>query len=274
MRAATGSQEEVALSPGFRLKTAQMAVSGSDFVSLASWEASVTGRVPSPHEVMNSVADSLNKAIPALRDRTIELRVFYACDPGQAKRRGLNKQMGHADRGIVIVPRADEECYLLEKPSNLFFVAEPTACEASIVVGAKLRQALQSGDTSFVVSNTPAAVARLLLSPTPSELASMQADFQTLRPKNKPPSTITADPAVMQEAKAKFKAVLKAWAGPSEVVDIEDVAKLLLALDPSWTHSEMKTFSSGAFAVSNNTSTNNNNISCDTLVEWMFAGRC
>lgn len=266
MRSAEGADNEVALSTGFRLKTTKLAVSNDDFVYLGAWEASVMGRVARPHDVMRDLSESLAKSVPGLRERLSELRIFYACDPGQASRRGLNKAIGASDKGIVIVPRADEDCFLLEKPCNLFFITDPTECEASIVVAAKIRAALLSGNADFVNRNVPAAVARFILSPTASELAAMQEDFAALRPQALGGSARLTDGASADKAQEKFKAVLRAWAGPNGCVGIEDVARLLQALDPSWTNSEISTFSSGAFgAVSKG-----GEVSCDALVDWMF----
>jgi len=266
MRAAQGSEEETALSTGFRLKTTKIATCDDDFVSLGSWEASVMGRVPSPMEVMSELSSYLYQNIPTLKSLPSGIRIFYACGPGQASRRGLNKSMGKSDRGIVIVPREDEDCFLLEKTANLFFVSEPAAGEANIVVAAKIRAAIQSGNAAYVTSVVPPAVARFVLSPTTTEQEAMKADFTYLRPEAARGALRLTDSAAASEAQAKFKAVLRAWAGPAGSIAIEDITRLLEVLDPSWTNSELNTFSSGAFGAVNKAGS----IPCDDLVDWMF----
>jgi len=266
MRAAAGSEEETALSTGFRLLTTQVAVVDDDFVSLGAWEASVMGRVPMPYEVMAELEKHLYKSIPQLRDLQNVLRIFYACGPGQASRRGLHKSMSLLDKGVVIVPREDEDCFLLESPANLFYVAEPAPGEANVVVAAKIRAAIQSGNATYVASAVPPAVARYVLSPTASEVAAMKTDFEYLRPDAARGALRIVDAAATQEAQVKFKAILHSWAGPKGSIAIEDVVRLLEVLDPSWTNSELNTFSSGACGAVGKTG----KILCDDLVDWMF----
>lgn len=260
MRSAAGSEQETALSTGFRLKSTRLAASDNDFVSLGAWEASVVGRVPSPQEVMVQLMNAITDAFPRMREC---LHIFYACGPGQAARRGLSSSLNMSDRGVVIVPCENEDCYLLEKPAHLFFIAEPRAGEANIVMSAKIRAAVQACNGSYVRSVCHPAVSRFILSPTEEEQATMKADFEYLLPAAA--SRIT-DSAVLAEAREKFKTVLSAWAGPPGMIAIEDVARVLEVLDPTWTNSELNTFTSGAFGAVGKAG----KISSDDLVEWMF----
>jgi len=225
------------------------------------------GKVPLAHDVMADLSAHLYKNLPSLRNLPNELRIFYACGPGQAARRGLHVGTCLSDRGLVIVPREKEECFMLEKPSSLFFVAEEAAGEPNIVVGAKIRAAIQSGDAAYVSSVCPPAVARFVLSPTASELGAFSNDFQYLRPEAARGALRLIDASAETEAREKFVAVLKAWSGPEGTIPIDDVARLLEVLDPSWTNSELKTFSSGVVGVSKNGS----GIACSDLVDWLFS---
>lgn len=260
MRSAAGSEQEFALSTGFRLKSTRLAASDDDFVSLGAWEASVTGRVPSPQEVMGQLLTAIVASIPAMREK---IHIFYACGPGQAARRGLSSSLNTADRGVVIVPCENEDCYLLEKPAHLFFIADPRVGEANIVMAAKIRAAVQSCNGAYVRSVCHPAVSRFLLSPTEDEQATMKADFEYLLPAA---ASRTTDSAVLAEAREKFKTVLSAWAGPPGMIAIEDVARVLEVLDPTWTNSELNTFTSGAFGAVGKAG----QISSDDLVDWMF----
>jgi hypothetical protein len=268
MRAAAGSEDEKALSTGFRLKTTKIAVCDDDFVSLSPWEASVVGRVSTPHEVMHELTTYLLQNVPNLRNMPNRLRIFYACGPGQAARRNINKGLSLTDKGIVIVPRENEECFTMEKPCNLFFVSEPAAGEANIVVAARIREAIQAGNAAYVSSVCPAAVARYVLSPTPSEMAASKADFDFLRPQTGKGALSLVDQAATDEAQDKFKAVLRAWAGPAGLIAIEDIARLMEVLDPSWTNSELSSFSSGAAGAVSKAGS----IKTDDLVDWLFKG--
>jgi hypothetical protein len=266
MRAAAGSEEETALSTGFRLKCTQLATSEDDLISLGAWEASVVGRVPSAEEVMNNLLGYLMDNISDLKERRTPLTVFYACGPGQATRRKLKSSIGMVDKGVVIVPCEDEDCFLLEKPANLFYVADARPGEANIVVSAKIRTAIKAGNADYVKSVCNDKVSRFVLSPTAEEQAAMKADYDFLLPASQrnqqPASSVEQD-----EAKIKFKAVLKAWAGPSGVIAIEDVARVMQVLDASWTDSESTTFTSGALGAVGKAG----KVSSDDLVDWMFS---
>lgn len=262
MRSAAGSEEETALSTGFRLKCTKLATSQDDFISLGAWEASVTGRVPTAEEVICNLSSYLADNIPGMKDRRVPLSTFYACGPGQAARRNLTRSVDMQYNGVVIVPCENEDCFLLEKPSNLFYVADARAGEANIVVSAKIRAAVQAGNAAYVRSVCNDQVSRFVLFPTEEEKAAMKADYDFLHPVSAQLDGGTA----MDESKAKFKAVLRAWAGPSGVIAIEDISRVLEVLDPSWTNSELTSFTSGAFgAVSKD-----GKIATDSLVDWMF----
>jgi hypothetical protein len=266
MRSAAGSEEEQALSTGFRLKSTEIALKDDDFASLGAWEASVTGRAPQPHEVMRELANYISANVDCFKRGQNQLRTFYACGPGQAKRLGLNKSMGLTDKGIVVVPREDEDCFMLEKPSALFFVGPPALGEANIVVAAKIRAAVQAGNAAYVSTVCHPAVARFVVSPTSSEKLAFKSDFEYLRPIATNGPMRLADKTAENEAREKFKAVLNAWAGPSGVLPIEDITRLLEVLDPSWTNSELNTFSNGAFGAVSKAG----GVGCDDLVDWMF----
>jgi hypothetical protein len=277
MRAAAGSEQEMALSTTFRLLTTKLTLADDDFLSLATWEAAHISQVATAHEVMTYLAKYIIDKIPSMKESG--LCVFYACGPGQAARRGLTRSVGVSNLGIVIVPREDEDCFSLEKPTNLFYVAEPAAGEANIVVAAKIRAALQSGDVAYVSSVVAPSVARLLLSPTEAERADMKADFDYLRPDisggdlstdNNGGALRLTEPSA--EAQVKLKKVLQAWAGPSGQIAMQDIARLLEVIDPSWTSSELSTLSSGAWC-NGGGGGKSGSVDCEAFTDWLFGVR-
>lgn len=269
MRAAAGCENEPALSTSFRLLTTKLALVDDDFISLGSWEASVVDRVSTPTEVIQNLSGYVYEQIPALRESGKHLHIFYACGPGQAQRRAMMRSFGATDRGVVVVPRDDEDCFYMENPKNLFFVADPAPGQPNIVVAAQIREAVRCGNATLVSSLVAPAVARLLLAPTDAERSAAQSDFQCLQPNSKAGSLRLIDTAATEEVRDKLKKVFLAWAGPSGLIPVQDVTRLLEIIDPSWSSSELSTLSSNMCAGK----ITKDSVQCDALVDWLFSTR-
>lgn len=268
MRAAAGCENETALSSSFRLTTTKLAIVDDEFISLGTWEANVQDRVSTPTEVLQSLSGYIYEQLPELKE-SMQIHAFYACGPGQAQRRGMMRSFGATDRGVVVVPRDDEENFYLENPRNLFFVADPAPGEANIVVAAKIRAAVRSGNATLVSSLVAPAVARFLLAPTEAERSAAKEDFECLQPDSTKGGLRLIDASSTDEVREKLKKVFAAWAGPSGVLPVEDITRLLEIIDPSWSSSELSTLSSNMCGGK----TSKDGVECEALVEWLFAKR-
>jgi hypothetical protein len=269
MRAAAGCENEHAFSTHFRLLTTKLTIVDDDFLSMGTWEASVVDRVATPTDVMQSLSGYIYDQIPSLRQSGTQLHVFYACGPGVAQRRGMMRSFGATDRGVVVVPRDDEDCFMLEAPRSLFFVADPAPGEANIVAAKNIRAAVRSGNASLVSSLVAPAVARMLLAPTEAERSAAKADFDSLQPDSKRGAYRLIDPAAADEVREKLRKVFAAWAGPSGILPVDDLTRLLEIIDPSWSSSELSTLSSNMCGGK----ITKDGVDCEAFVDWLFAMR-
>ncbi|CAE8634642.1 unnamed protein product [Polarella glacialis] len=193
----------------------------------------------------------------SLKDETAY--VFYVCGHQVAQKYGLYRGLQATDEmGVVVVPREDEEP-LMETPSQLVFVADPCCAKVAGLSGLKVRAAIRAGNNTEAAQAMAPAAARYLLAPTETELLDHQADFEKLGVQ-----PFIADPVVSRD---KLKEALSSRLGPKAMVPVNDLSKLLQALDPSWTHEEL----SKLFKASEHNC--DGNVSAVGFVDWLFTVR-
>ncbi|CAE8660486.1 unnamed protein product, partial [Polarella glacialis] len=122
--------------------------------------------------------------------------------------------------------------------------------------GLKVRAAIRAGNNTEAAQAMAPAAARYLLAPTATELLDHQADFEKLGVQ-----PFIADPVVSRD---KLKEALSSRLGPKAMVPVNDLSKLLQALDPSWTHEEL----SKLFKASEHNC--DGNVSAVGFVDWLF----
>lgn len=240
------------LSRAWRLRAAELAVCSDDFYACSNWEVTADS-APNTLEAITELRLRAGRHLPDKGDGST-MHVFMVCDPVEARKRGISGGIMNRFAGVVIVPRPDEECFILEKPSNQLYVADPPpADQAELFAVGRLRNALLFHDIPYVARVLPSAEARFMMHPTPTEFAELQADYELLG--------IKAAAAGAEASRDKLKDSLREWAGPAGTISVNKVVGLLRWLDPSWTRSELAMIPPLAKA----------DVSCDELSDWILS---
>lgn len=243
----------------FRLKVATLSACGDNFVSVGAWQASSDRSGCTPGDVVVSLQQTIKQRFAATFDRQ-DVKVFYACFPEGAKQAERDLKLQAAQhRGIVIVPRSEDDLFM-EKPHSMLYVAEPLPAEVANFDG--FRPALSRGgeETLKAVQDIlmPAA-ARFVLTPTAQERREMQADFEKLGIRQ-PLEALE----IPKGAKGRLKESFRSWLGPSTLRQ-DELARLLREIDPSWTGEELNVLMGGARGIQGDC------VASDEFIDWVFS---
>lgn len=244
------------LSPEFRLRCAELTAAGRELTMMASWESKQTGRVPM-HQVAVNCRETLLRQFPgSLRER--RLCIFHVCGSDREAKYKSSENGAHKDHvGVVLIPQ-DDEVMILEKPSELKFVAE--IAQENAMHSKELRQVISDGNAVVASKELTPAAARFVLAPTAEELEQLQADFSKLGVK----PFVAADVA---KAKDSLQRTFLEKLGPENQVSVQELFKLLCAVDPSVSEEDLQSL----MRATQKTGPYGEQVKVGDFVDWVFA---
>lgn len=246
------------LSTDFRLRVAQLSIISDKLVSVSPW-ATRQDRKVDHHSMVEALRRNvMSRFAGSLGERSV--LPFYVCGTATAKELGLNKGLvPRSDHGVVLVQDPSDDDVYLERPTSRILVADPLLPQMAPLTPSELHAALRRGDLAAVAPAMLPAAARFFLAPTESERRELEVDFDRLGVQ-----AAATTPEVSEEVRDQLKRSFRAWVGPKDVVSAAEVAKLMKALDPTWSGEELDTLLTGALERQGGT------VMVDDFIDWVF----
>lgn len=209
------------------------------------------------HQVAVNCRETLLRQFPgSLRER--RLCIFHVCGSDREAKYKSSENGAHKDHvGVVLIPQ-DDEVMILEKPSELKFVAE--IAQENAMHSKELRQVISDGNAVVASKELTPAAARFVLAPTAEELEQLQADFSKLGVK----PFVAADVA---KAKDSLQRTFLEKLGPENQVSVQELFKLLCAVDPSVSEEDLQSL----MRATQKTGPYGEQVKVGDFVDWVFA---